>query len=596
MNLLVPLLLLSAADGEGGSVMPVLRIGQGPRAAALGEAFIGLADDASALYWNPAGIGSCGDFNFAFSHHEWFAGTTDEVVQVLLPGQFGTVGIGLNYSSEPGIESWDETNLPGDTYAAWNAVGSIGYGVRLFGDNFVGIGFKGFYQSLGLVPGTGYWYRARGYGGCGDIGLLSRPLPFLGFGLTARNLGVAWYGSEFAPMPTEFGFGTSYARGPLNAVFDVVYPFDNVLNVRAGVEYSPVRQLAFRLGYRTGPVDITTLGWYCGFCAGLGVRLGGFSIDYAITPYGELGFAHRLGIQTFVPRHGAGSLRIRTLNAETMQPLWADVTLNGVREFTGQSNRRGELNVTGLRPGRIVIRTSRTGYVPRIDTMLILGDREQHATLVLRPLAYGSLHGTIIDATTGQRLGGTVSYRGPVSGEQSVDPQVGTWMLRDLPAGEYILTATGTDPGRTTQVCTVAVTAGRLAEYDFVLGRRRPETRVTRTGFEAIGFDVGRADITPDAAAVLDHVGRLLNQNARLVVELAGHTDSREISASDYPSNWELSQARAEAVRRYLTDNFGVATERLAARGYADTQPLTPDNTEAGRRQNRRVEFRIIEQ
>ena len=73
----------------GTSVMPVLRIEQGPRFAAMGGAGIGAVDDASAIYWNPGGLGRVRDKRYALSHHQWFGDVKDETLQafvVLEPG------------------------------------------------------------------------------------------------------------------------------------------------------------------------------------------------------------------------------------------------------------------------------------------------------------------------------------------------------------------------------------------------------------------------------------------------------------------------------------------------------------------------------
>jgi outer membrane protein OmpA-like peptidoglycan-associated protein len=573
---------LGLAGEPGTSVMPVLRAGQGARAAALGESYISLSDDASALYWNPAGLGQLPDFLLGFSHHQWFAGINDEVVHVVLPGRFGVVGLGLAYSGEPDIEHWDEQNQPGDTFGTWNAVLNAGYGVTLLRDCQLGFGLKGFYQDL---------FEDDGFGGAGDVGLIGRPLPFLKLGIAARNLGLAWYGSTIQDLPSEVGIGAGYLSDRLNATVDVVYPFDTDLNVRAGVECLPAKELALRLGYRTGPQDIIALGWWNGFSAGLGVTVGALGIDYSLSPYGKLGFAHRFGLRTVVPRRGAGSLRIRVLDGQTMQPLWADITLSGVRDFDGQVDRQGELVVTRLRPGQLIIHTGRTGYLPRADTMLILGDREQSAVITLRPLKYGGIWGGIFDAGSRERIGGTIGYRGPVSGEQPVDPRIGTFTLKEVVVGTYLLTAAGPTDDYIAQSCTVYVEPGRLAERSFYLVRKR-----LAIVLEGIGFENGKAEILPQSAAALDRAGRILVENPEIVVELAGHTDPREIATAEYPSNWELSQARAEAVRRYLIDKFQLAEDRLIARGYADTQPIAPNDTDEGMAKNRRTEFRIIEQ
>ena len=73
-------------------------------------------------------------------------------------------------------------------------------------------------------------------------------------------------------------------------------------------------------------------------------------------------------------------------------------------------------------------------------------------------------------------------------------------------------------------------------------------------------------------------------------ITIAGHTDSLSIRSLRYPSNWELSGARAGSVVRYLEAN-GIASQRLVAVGYADTQPLQGNDTATGRAANRRVEL-----
>ncbi len=83
-------------------------------------------------------------------------------------------------------------------------------------------------------------------------------------------------------------------------------------------------------------------------------------------------------------------------------------------------------------------------------------------------------------------------------------------------------------------------------------------------------------------------------KNSDYTITVEGHTDALPIRGGQYPSNWELSSARAGRVVRYLAAN-GVGRSRLRAIGYADTRALANNNTEQGRRSNRRVEI-ILEQ
>src|SRR5512138_3154327 len=245
----------------GTSVMPVLKIEQGVRLAAMGGSGIGAVDDASAIYWNPAGLGRELDNCFAISHHQWFGSIKDEVVHAALPSGQGTFGVGLAYSGEPGIEFWDAGNLPGDTFRTWDGGVSVGYGMAVATNYDVGLTVKGFYQDL---------YTSSGYGGAVDIGFACRPLPYLRLGATGRNLGFAAYGSGGERMPIEAGIGGGVELGPVNAVLDVIVPMDNTPSVHVGAEYLPVPELAVRLGYRTGPEDLGTLGVFSGLTAGLG--------------------------------------------------------------------------------------------------------------------------------------------------------------------------------------------------------------------------------------------------------------------------------------------------------------------------------------
>jgi chemotaxis protein MotB len=102
-------------------------------------------------------------------------------------------------------------------------------------------------------------------------------------------------------------------------------------------------------------------------------------------------------------------------------------------------------------------------------------------------------------------------------------------------------------------------------------------------------FDLGSADLRPDAAATLHRVGiALARVGAEVRVE--GHTDDLPIATARFPSNWELSTARAAAVVRVLV-GAGMAPSRLSVAGFADARPLRPEPTAEARAANRRVEI-----
>ena len=107
-------------------------------------------------------------------------------------------------------------------------------------------------------------------------------------------------------------------------------------------------------------------------------------------------------------------------------------------------------------------------------------------------------------------------------------------------------------------------------------------------------FPSGQAVLTPRGQEVVESlIDVLASFDGQISVE--GHTDSVPISTARFPSNWELSSARAIAVVRHL-ERQGFNISRMRAVGYADTQPMEPNATAEGRAANRRVELLLRQQ
>lgn len=105
-------------------------------------------------------------------------------------------------------------------------------------------------------------------------------------------------------------------------------------------------------------------------------------------------------------------------------------------------------------------------------------------------------------------------------------------------------------------------------------------------------FAAGQAELAPQSLNVLRAVAEQLRKEP-FNLEITGHTDTTPISNSTYPSNWELSAVRASSVVRLFADS-GIASSRLFAIGREASQPVAPNDTEAGRARNRRVELMIL--
>lgn len=110
---------------------------------------------------------------------------------------------------------------------------------------------------------------------------------------------------------------------------------------------------------------------------------------------------------------------------------------------------------------------------------------------------------------------------------------------------------------------------------------------------DSVFFDLGRADLRPESRRVLTRIAPILaGMPNRILVE--GHTDNLPIRTAAFPSNWELSAARAVAVARFLTEEGGISPERVGATGYGEWRPKYPNDSERNRARNRRVDLVLL--
>ena len=121
--------------------------------------------------------------------------------------------------------------------------------------------------------------------------------------------------------------------------------------------------------------------------------------------------------------------------------------------------------------------------------------------------------------------------------------------------------------------------------------------KLSLTMVEKVLFDSGSADIKKDGKKVLDRVGEILKQVTDKQINIEGHTDNVPISPrlqQKFPTNWELSTARATTVVRYLQEKAGLDPRLLNAGGFAAYRPVEPNDTEERKAKNRRIEIVLI--
>lgn len=122
------------------------------------------------------------------------------------------------------------------------------------------------------------------------------------------------------------------------------------------------------------------------------------------------------------------------------------------------------------------------------------------------------------------------------------------------------------------------------------------ETRYTLSDLmKQLHYESGEATIKPEGYQALDQLVELLNAAPpEQLIRVEGHADNMEIGPSlksIYPTNWDLSKARASGVLRYLVEKGGIDSARVSSIGYGDTKPVVSNATEAGRQKNRRVDI-----
>ena len=150
----------------------------------------------------------------------------------------------------------------------------------------------------------------------------------------------------------------------------------------------------------------------------------------------------------------------------------------------------------------------------------------------------------------------------------------------------------------------------RLAEvqgtYDELVGKLEEEIqrgevkiselkgKLTVNVVDKILFDSGKAELKPAGIKVLQQIGDILISTADKDIQVEGHTDNVPIRGTlteKYPTNWELSTARAATVLHFLQNEAGISGDRLSAVGYGEYRPISTNSTAEGRAQNRRIQI-----
>ena len=452
-------------SGDAGTTaFPLLRVPIGSRGCAMGEAYTAAADDANAVFWNTGGLGRVTSVQFGLSHHEWFGGIRDENLGLALPLGPGCLGLGAVFSSTRDIEVWDPDNGNGANATARSGYAVLGYGLPISRKLSCGIAAKALYDDLIDQTGTGF---------CGDAGLLYEPWHQVRVGLSLQNLGPNMrYGDGGYALPMTARLGTAYEHRLFRVLFDAGIPLAGAPDLHIGGEYRMKNILALRAGYRLGPQAWDELSLLSGVTAGLGVNLGMFSLDYAFTPYGNLGMVHRLSLNTTFRTSLYGRVRLRVFEVKSGQPVAARFILHGAQQGNSYTERDGTFVIDGVEAGWLTVTAAADGYYPVTESVLVEPRITRTVRLAATKTGYGSLWSVVYDAATRVPVPAEVTYSGPESGSAETDKNNGSLVLRRLMAGDYDFVITPHDTGYQGQSVTVTIVPGSLSSQTFLLDRK----------------------------------------------------------------------------------------------------------------------------
>ncbi|UCE18022.1 MAG: PorV/PorQ family protein [Gemmatimonadota bacterium] len=277
--------IYSKAGSKG---LSFLKIGLGARAGALGDAYVSLANDATAPLWNPAGLNSIDGRDVLFIHNQWFQDIRSEFVGTAMT--FGNDGFGLGFlfNTVGDIENRaPQTGKLIGTFSTYDIAFTGAYARRFTRQISLGMTLKILYEKIHIYSSSGFAL---------DLGARISPgIDNVTLGAVIQNIGkMGTMRNEETPLPLTTKVGLNYVstveslNGTLLFTADVNKASDYRTTFHTGLEYSLNQRLALRGGYQFGQDERS-------FSAGIGLRLNMYRLDYAYAPYDyDLGDTHRL--------------------------------------------------------------------------------------------------------------------------------------------------------------------------------------------------------------------------------------------------------------------------------------------------------------
>jgi hypothetical protein len=286
--LLIILVNLGSSQKNSGNFgLSYLKIAIDARAVGMGEAYCAAANDAAAVYWNPAGLANSNHSNVFFNHNEWIEDIRGEFASMVLKSGKSAWALSVRSFSIDDIDVRmfpSETPLEKTSANYWSA--GISYSRRIQSNISMGLTVKYLFEKI---------YTESAFGFASDLGITYRNIiSNLSLAATLQNLGkLNNFQDEASELPIIFRFGFYYnmplsgENFDINIAADLVKTSGDKTHLHLGSELVFFKQLAIRGGYLNG-YDSRE------FNMGAGILRSTLRMDYAITPFNQnLGVAHR---------------------------------------------------------------------------------------------------------------------------------------------------------------------------------------------------------------------------------------------------------------------------------------------------------------
>ncbi len=599
---------------------------------ALGEGYAALAEDVHSMQFNPAGVAKGMIYEISFTHINWFQNIMYENINFTMPFMNGNFGLALNWMRLNESMKKTEIDLANPSgykiqydFSPYSIFGTICYAGEFSENTYIGANLKILNYSIDekAPDGSAMSFMA-------DLGLLY-DMDFLEGGTAAlvfKNIGPATtFKTDSFMQPINITGGLAYRYKWLALEADAEYYPDNAVNYSVGAQITLYDAVDLRAGFKGGTIPRVSYGG--------GIKVGTFTVDYAFVPYQseDLGTTHRVTASyafgapecklsaspwVFSPNNDkifdftrlkpeimskgkakkvtmkvynkSGKLVFTQKNIHpTGRMFWKGLDQLGMPLADGRYGIQIEVDY-----GNGIVSRSNTAYVeidntpPQIKADAEPKEVKPGQTEVLYvPVNFTAdaydLHGigkwkVVITEENGSVFK-TISGQGEII--NAVWDGIDDTGLRNVDTGKtYTYTIYASD---------------KVGNW----GKSRPKQVkillrevVINLSADTL-FDVGKADVKisvySDIKKIADQIKSY--ENATAIVE--GHTDNQVPRFSKYATNYELSQARAEAVIKFFVEIFGLDENRFKAVGMGDTKPVADNSTPEGRKQNRRVTIRI---